>query len=113
MSFSADNQLLYALTIFCSGAIAGLFYVIPTILHSFHAKLPFVLLSETVFVFLFLFSYCFVVSKFGFPNFRMYFPICFLLGFIVYFKTFNKVLAKVLSIVYNKLNKMKTERCSK
>ena len=39
--------------------------------------------------------------KFNFPNFRLYQPLCFLLGFILYIKSFHKGVDFLCKKVYN------------
>ena len=95
------DQFFVFTALFSLGFIFGMVYFF--IISPFEKKKSFYLkniVSIILFIILFL-VYQTLSVYYKFPNFRWYMPCSILLGFIVYYKTFRVMLAKLLIKVYN------------
>ena len=102
MTFEADNQILYLAVSLSAGYLSGAatfaFDLLSPLKNSFVKGSLYVIRAAILAV-------CFCVLRFiyDFCNIKWYMIACFALGFLLYIKTFAKIIAKLSERVYNKL----------
>lgn len=105
--FVTSNQFYVLMACIAYGGISGAFL-------SFLSPLTKILKSRWIKAVVDFF--CFIVITFGyivysfalkFPSFRIFMPIAVFVGIILYMKSFNIILAKMIEKIYNKIRKHK------
>ena len=100
--FVSSGQFYVFLSCVSFGVIGGLvFYLMDFIKILFRKNMvkSFIDFLSMIIVSIF---YVFYSNMFNFPNIRLYMPLGVLLGLIMYFKSFNIILAKLQKKIYNK-----------
>lgn len=94
-------QFVYFLILTSLGVISGIIYdFIYCVVYFCKFKIVYII-RDILFFIVVLLLYFRVLVKFNMPNFRLYQPVCFLLGFILYIKSFHKAVDFLCKKVYN------------
>ena len=104
MKFEADGQFYYAIISLATGYLSGVLtfiFEVPRLLKNKIIRLICAIVRAAIAAVLFVA----VKYYYNFPDLRFYMPICFLLGFITYKKTFAQIIAIFAEKLYNKLTK--------